>query len=90
MVAADSHAGYSQGLPLAGLATATAVSGSQRCRNIRVDGHFSACGMPNPRSALRTTFCVRSSAVTTSVSCAMSRGTGACFGVFGPDAVSSP
>jgi len=56
MVAADSHAGYSQGLPLAGLATATAVSGSQRCRNIRIDGHFSACGMPNPRYGLAYDF----------------------------------
>jgi len=88
MVALDSRAACSQGLLLAGLATAAAVSGLQRCRNIRIDGHFSAHRMPNARSALRTTFCVPSYAayavMTTSVSCAMSlRGTGGCFGVFG-------
>ncbi len=81
MVALDSRAACSQGLLLAGLATAAAVSGLQRCRNIRIDGHFSAHRMPNARSALRTTFCVPSYAayavMTTSVSCAMSlRGTG--------------
>ncbi len=84
MVALDSRAACSQGLLLAGLATAAAVSGLQRCRNIRIDGHFSAHGMPNARSALHMTLCVQSYAAMTSVSCATSlRGTG-CFGVFGP------
>src|SRR6266436_592275 len=77
MVALDSRAACSQG--------AATVSGLQRCRNIRIDGHFSAHGIPNARSAFRTTFCVPSYAVmTTSVSCSMSlRGTGGCSGVFG-------
>ncbi len=84
MVAVDSRAACSQGLALAGLGTAAAVSGSRRYRNIRIDGHFSAHGMPNARSALHMTLRVQSYAAMTSVSCATSlRGTG-CFGVFGP------
>ncbi len=76
MVAADSRAACSQDLPLARLATAAAVSGSQRYCNLRIDDHSSAHGMPNARSALHTTCCVRSSAVMTSVFSAMSlRGT---------------
>ena len=76
MVAADSRAACSQDLPLARLATAAAVSGSQRSCNLRIDDHSSAHGTPNARSALHTTFCVRSSAVMTSVFSAMSlRGT---------------
>ena len=76
MVAADSRAACSQDLPLARLATAAAVSGSQRYCNLRIDDHSSAHGMPNARSALHTTFCVRSFAGMTSVSSAMSlRGT---------------
>ena len=72
----DSRAACSQGLALAGLTIAAAVSGSRRYRNIRIDGRFSAYGMPNARSALHTTFCVRSFAGMTSVSSAMSlRGT---------------
>jgi hypothetical protein len=84
MVAVDSRAARSQGLALAGLTIAAAVSGSRRYRNIRIDGRFSAYGMPNARSALHMTFCAQFYAVMTSVSCAMSlRGTG-WFGVFGP------
>jgi len=76
MVAADSRAARSQDLPLARLATAVAVSGSQFYCNLRIDDHSSAHGMPNARSALHTTFCVRSFAGMTSVSSAMSlRGT---------------
>jgi hypothetical protein len=76
LVAADSRAACSQDLPLARLATAAAVSGSQRYCNLRIDDHSSAHGTPNARSALHTTFCVRSFAVMTSVSSAMSlRGT---------------
>jgi hypothetical protein len=84
MVAVDSRAARSQGLALAGLTIAAAVSGSRRYRNIRIDGRFSAYGMPNARSALHMTFCAQFYAVMTSVSCAMSlRGT-RWFGVFGP------
>jgi hypothetical protein len=84
VVAVDSRAACSQGLLLAGLATAAAVSRSRRGRNIRIDGHFSAHGMPNARSALHMTLCVQSYAAMTSVSCATAlRGT-RCFGVFGP------
>jgi len=72
MVAADSRAACSQDLPLARLATAAAVSGSQRYCNLRIDDHSSAHGMPNARSALHTTFCVRSFAVMTSICSAMS------------------
>jgi hypothetical protein len=76
MVAVDSRAARSQGLALAGLTIAAAVSGSRRYRNIRIDGRFSAYGMPNARSALHMTFCAQFYAVMTSVSCAMSlRGT---------------
>jgi len=84
MVAADSRAACSQDLPLARLATAAAVSGSQRYCNLRIDDHSSAHGMPNARSALHTTFCVRSFAGMTSVSSAMSSsrdaGVAACSG----------
>jgi hypothetical protein len=49
MVVVNSRAACSQGLALAGLATVAAVSGSQRCRNIRIDAHSLAteCGMPD-------------------------------------------
>jgi len=59
VVAVDSRAACSEGLALAGLGTAAAVSGSRRYRNIRIDGHFSAHGMPNARSALHMTLRVQ-------------------------------
>jgi hypothetical protein len=70
------QARLSQDLPLGRLATAAAASVSQRCRSLRIDGHFSAHGIPKTRSAVHTPLGVRSDPPMTSVSSAISlRGT---------------